>query len=95
MLRVTLESVLGVSIERGNTLVVRAAIPPSWPGFRLRLRPLGRTALYDIEVRNTSSDASEVVGVTLDGRTSPPEGGVARVPLVDDGLDHRLEIVLR
>ena len=93
MLRVTLESVLGVSIECGNTLVVRAAMPPSWPGFRLRLRPLGRQETYDVEVRNTSG-VPQVVGVSLDGQPLSPVDGVARIPLSDDGLRHRIEIEL-
>ena len=95
MLRVTLESVLGVTIEGGKTLVVRAAMPPSWPGFRLRLQPFGRAGGYEIEVRNDSSEASEVVAVTLDGRALEPEAGVARIPLSDDGVDHHVDIVLR
>jgi cyclic beta-1,2-glucan synthetase len=95
MLRVMLESVLGVSLEAGRTLVVRAAIPPSWPGYRLRLRPLGREATWELEVRNPSSVGAQVVGVTLDGRKIPPDGGVARIPLEDDGRDHRVEIELR
>ncbi len=95
MLRVTLESVLGVTLEDGNTLVVRAAIPPSWPGFRLALRPLGGSSTYAIEVRNTSTYAAQVVGVRLDGREIPPNGGVARIPLSEDGHEHRVEIELR
>ena len=95
MLRVILESVLGVSLEAGRTLVVRAAIPASWPGYRLGLRPWGREGIWELEVRNTSSLAAEVVGVTLDGRGIPPSGGVARIPLEDDGLGHRVEIELR
>jgi cellobiose phosphorylase len=38
MLRVALESVLGVAIEDGDTLVVRPCIPDDWPGFRVTRR---------------------------------------------------------
>ena len=93
MLRVTLESLLGVTVEEGKALVVRAAIPAAWPGFRLRLRPLGRQGTYEVEVRNTSG-AAQVVGVSLDGRPLSPADGVARIPLTDDGLDHHIEIEL-
>jgi cyclic beta-1,2-glucan synthetase len=95
MLRVTIESVLGVTIERGDTLVVRAAIPPGWPGFRLAIRPLGRSGTYAVAVRNASGAAAEVVGVTVDGVAIPPQGGSARVPLADDGLDHVVEVELK
>ncbi len=95
MLRVALESVLGVSLEGGSTLVVRAAIPGAWPGFRLKLRPWGWQGRYHVEVRSDSAEAAQVVGVVLDGESLSPAGGVARVPLSDDGVDHRVEIVLR
>jgi cellobiose phosphorylase len=94
MLRVTLESVLGVSLEQGRTLVVRAAVPADWPGFRARLRPFGRVGAYEVVVRNASTVASRVIGVRLDGKPMPPVDGVARIPLVDDGADHRVEIDL-
>jgi cellobiose phosphorylase len=94
MLRVALESVLGVTLEGGDTLVVRAAIPASWPGFRVRLRPWGRRGTCDVSVRNTSAEAPRVIGATLDGVTVTPAQAVARIPLADDGLDHRVEIVL-
>jgi cyclic beta-1,2-glucan synthetase len=92
MLRVTLESVLGVTIEGGTTLVIRPAIPPSWPGFRLRLRPFGRAGVWDVEVRNSSGGAGEVAAVHVDGRAIPAEHGAARVPLSDDTDDHRVEV---
>jgi cellobiose phosphorylase len=94
MLRVALESVLGVTLEGGNTLVIRAAIPSSWPGFRMRLRPWGRTGVWSIEVRNGSAEASTVVSVTLDGRSVEPEAGEARLPVADDGREHRVQVVL-
>ncbi len=94
MLRVALESVLGVTLEGGDTLVVRAAIPASWPGFRVKLRPWGRQGTWDVAVRNTSAEASSVIGATLDGVTVAPVGAIARIPVIDDGLDHRVEIIL-
>jgi cyclic beta-1,2-glucan synthetase len=95
MLRITLESVLGVTVEGGDTLVVRASIPPTWPGFRLSLRPLGRSGTCTVEIRNTSGAAAEVVGVTLDGVPIPPDAGIARVPLPNDGLDHDVHVDLQ
>jgi cyclic beta-1,2-glucan synthetase len=94
MLRVTLESLLGISIEDGRTLVVRPAIPGAWPGFRVTLRPLGGEAAYAIEVRNSAGRPASVVRVRLDGRDLAPERGEARVPLGHDGGSHRVEIDL-
>jgi cellobiose phosphorylase len=95
MLRVALESVLGMSLEGGDTLLVRAAIPGAWPGFRARLRPWGRRGSYDIEVMNESTEAARVVEVSLDDVILSPTDGVARVPLSDDGLDHRVKVRIR
>ena len=95
MLRVALESVLGVSLEGGDTLLVRAAIPGAWPGFRVRLRPWGRRGCYDIEVTNESTEAAQVAEVSLDDENLSPRDGVARVPLSDDGLDHRVKVRIR
>ncbi len=95
MMRIALESLLGVSLEEGRTLVVRAAIPGTWPGYRLRLRPWGRRGCCEVVVRNSSGRAAEVVGVLVDGKDLGPEDGCARVPLPDDGVDHRVDIELR
>ena len=94
MLRVMLESVLGVSLEEGRTLVVRAAIPGSWPGYRLKLRPFGRPAAWDVVVRNRTERPTRVTGIRLDGTPIDPVAGVARIALSDDGLDHGVEIDL-
>jgi cyclic beta-1,2-glucan synthetase len=95
MLRVTLESILGVTLEGGSTLVVRAAIPAGWPGYRMMLRPFGRPGTWEIEVRNSAPPGTQVATVTVDGQPISPVDGVARVPLPDDGRDHRATIQLR
>jgi len=94
MLRVILESVLGVSLEGGGTLVVRAAIPPSWPGYRLSLRPLDRVGTWNLVIRNTSHGPARVTRIRVDGKPMGPAAGVARIPLTDDGIDHDVEIEL-
>src|SRR5262249_42752203 len=63
MLRVALESVLGVTLEGGHTLCVAPRVPDEWPGFTVKLRlPDGRTR-YEIEVRNPGGDAAAVTSV--------------------------------
>jgi cyclic beta-1,2-glucan synthetase len=93
MLRVTLESILGVTLERGSTLVVRASIPAGWSGYRMRLRPFGRAGTWSVEVRN-GSPGTRVAAISVDGRPVHPVDGVARLPLPDDGRDHQVEIQL-
>ncbi|HKQ59134.1 MAG TPA: glycosyl transferase, partial [Candidatus Eisenbacteria bacterium] len=91
MLRVLLEELLGVSIEDGRTLVLRAACPREWPGFRVRLRPFGRAGTWDVEV-GRGDEMGAGPRATVDGRPVALADGVARIPLVEDGLDHRVEI---
>ena len=93
MVRVVVESLLGVRIEGGNTLVVRPAIPREWPGFRLELRPAGGTTRYDLRVERGGPEAV-VHEASLDGRDLPVEDGAARIPLVSDGRTHRVRVRL-
>ena len=92
MLRVLLESILGITIEEGRTLVVAASMPPSWPRFGATLRPFGRAGVWSLEVRRASREGTGVLSAVLDGAPVPVVEGRARVPLADDGRDHRVEV---
>ncbi|MGH8615061.1 MAG: GH36-type glycosyl hydrolase domain-containing protein [Gammaproteobacteria bacterium] len=95
MLRVALESVLGLKIESGRWLKLRPRIPDHWPGFTLHYRiPEGKTQ-YAIRVRNSSGRAERVVSATVDGTQAPIEDGWACIALVRDGKVHEVEVLLR
>lgn len=93
MYRVALESVLGFDIEGGRTLRLDPRVPDSWSGFELtHRRPDGTT--YHISVRTSGGRAECVVDAVLDGgRLAPGPDGV-RVPLANDGHEHRLQVTL-
>jgi cyclic beta-1,2-glucan synthetase len=93
MMRVTIESLLGVRIEAGKTLVVRPAIPFDWPGYRLEMRPLGGAARYDVRV-DRGGPGGVVREARLDGLDLPVEAGEARIPLSTDGGTHRVDVRL-
>ena len=94
MLRVALESVLGVTLEGGHTLRLAPCIPDGWPGFTVKLRlPDGKTR-YDIEVENPGRSAAAVTSATVDGGPASVEGGAALVALRGDGASHRVCITL-
>jgi cyclic beta-1,2-glucan synthetase len=94
MLRVALESLLGLRMEEGRRLVLRPCVPDRWPGFRIDYRLPGSGTRYAIRVRNPSRRSARVVRVRLDGRGLAPQDGAAVWPLVSDGADHDVEIDL-
>jgi cyclic beta-1,2-glucan synthetase len=95
MYRVALESVLGVRLERGEELVVRPCIPDGWDGFRIRWRMPGASGTsVEIVVTNPRRCSATVVAASCDGRALSIAGGEARMPLPQDGADHRLEVTL-
>ena len=63
-------------------------IPFGWPGFSLVVR-MGATR-YEITVENPQSRSRGVATVELDG-VAVEEG---RVPLIDDGVLHRVRVVM-
>lgn len=86
MYRLMTESLLGLRRE-GARLHVRPRIPAAWPGFTLRYR-FGET-FYVIEVARISGDTvSPVARVCVDDM----EQGEEAVLLVDDRLEHRVEV---
>jgi cyclic beta-1,2-glucan synthetase len=94
MLRVALESVLGLSLEEGRRLVLRPCVPDAWREFRIRYRlPDGGTC-YAIHVRSPSGTSARVVDVRLDGVRLAPVEGAAIWPIARDGAQHEVEVVL-
>jgi len=95
MIRVALESILGVTLEDGVTLVVRPRIPDDWPGFTLRRRlPDGTTYAITVEGAGGNAPSEAVVAATVDGVAAPIEEGAARIALAHDGALHAVVITL-
>jgi len=94
MLRVALESVLGLRLEGGTTLVVRPCVPDDWERYGVRWRVPGSQAVYDIQVVNPDGCSAAVVAANLDGKAVTVTGGVCRIPLRRDSEVHRVKIVL-
>ncbi len=91
--RAALESVLGLRVTQGRTLLIRPCIPADWPGFRLRYRlPDGATQCA-IAVENPHG-GGQVIAARLDGRDEPITDGLARITLPTAGGEYRIEVVL-
>jgi cyclic beta-1,2-glucan synthetase len=94
MFRVAVESILGLSIENGDTLVLNPSISAQWPQCRLRYRlPDGRTQ-YDILIENPTGKETRVTSATVDGCSSSVVDGAARIRMKRDGEEHRVVVRL-
>ncbi|MBE0695421.1 MAG: glycosyltransferase 36 associated protein, partial [Anaerolineaceae bacterium] len=85
MYRLGMEALLGLHKE-GDVLWVDPAIPPEWDGFEITY--LNGKTPYHILVRNPQHVAHGVKSVRLNGAE------VQGVPLMDDGGNHTVEVVL-
>jgi cyclic beta-1,2-glucan synthetase len=94
MLRVALESVLGLTLEGGDCLVIRPCVPDDWPGWNVVLRLPGDRTRYSVRAIRRGDTNAAVIEARLDGRAVTIEGGAARVPLARDGAEHQVEVVL-
>jgi cyclic beta-1,2-glucan synthetase len=86
--RAGLESILGFN-KRGSALAIDPCIPRDWDRFEIVYRH--GTSLYRITVENPDAVCRGVSRISLDGS---PLSAEALVPLVDDGLEHRIDVVL-
>ncbi|MGH7449657.1 MAG: GH36-type glycosyl hydrolase domain-containing protein, partial [Longimicrobiales bacterium] len=90
MLRVALESVLGLDVDRGRVLRLRPRIPSAWPGYSISYRVPGTDTRYEIEV---GREAGAVLSGRLeDGSELAVEDDVVLIPLVVDGRVHRVRV---
>ena len=89
MYRAGLEWLLGFRLK-GKTLQIDPCIPSRWPGFEIVYK-YGSTR-YEIKVENPRNVSRGATTVELDGKSlvaRPPQ-----IALADDGLVHKVRIVL-
>ncbi len=107
MFRVALESLLGVRLEGGRTLVVKPCVPDEWRGFTVTIRMPGDRSTVTVRATNPNRSAKEVVSVEVAGAGgddpaggAPPRSraaihdGAARIPLPRDGRPVNVTLVL-
>ena len=88
MYQAGVEWILGFRL-RGTTLHIEPCIPRAWPGYEIDFRY--HSSRYEIVVENPHGVCRGVVSAELDGETLPDGHNV---PLVDDGVTHRVKIIL-
>jgi cyclic beta-1,2-glucan synthetase len=87
MYRAGLESILGLK-RHGASFELDPCIPAAWPEYSIVWR-FGRTG-YDISVSNPEHRCRGIAEAELDGHPVDP----AAIPLVDDGVTHRVRVVV-
>ncbi|MDL2353915.1 MAG: glycosyl transferase [Pseudomonadota bacterium] len=90
MYRVALESVLGFTLQGGDSIRLKPVVPKGWPSFSIRYRLPDGATVYEVTVRHAGGAAS----ATLDGQALPVVDGEALVPLHVDGAVHRVDMTL-
>jgi cyclic beta-1,2-glucan synthetase len=90
MYRVALESVLGFTLENGDSIRLKPVVPKAWPSYAIRYRMPDDATVYEISVRHAGGAAS----ATLDGQALAVSDGATVVPLKMDGAVHRIEMIL-
>ena len=86
--RAGVEWILGFRV-RGKILAIDPCVPRSWPNYSINFRY--HSATYKISVENPQGVSRGVAKVEFDGKTVP---GPANIPLEDDGIEHRILVVL-
>jgi cellobiose phosphorylase len=90
MYRLIVESLLGLRRE-GETLHFAPCLPAEWPGFKIHYRY--RETMFRIAVSQAVAGDGEpgVSRVTVDG----VERSDKRVALIDDHLEHQVEVTVQ
>jgi N,N'-diacetylchitobiose phosphorylase len=88
MYRIALESILGLSLQRGRALRLQPCIPADWPGFSLHYR-LPDGTRYDISVTRAEAGA---VRAWLDDVEVAVSGGTIVIALAHDARAHALRV---
>ncbi len=89
MYQAGVEWILGFRL-RGTMLLLDPCIPRAWPGFEIDFRY--HSAKYEIVVENPHGVSRGVTSAELDGQTLASDG--ASIPLADDGITHKVRVVL-
>ncbi len=93
MYRAGIEWILGFRVQ-GTMLLLNPCVPTTWPRYEIAYRH--RSSRYDIVVENPSGVSRGINHWTLDGVDQPPpkSGNPINVDLVDDGVSHRVHVIL-
>jgi len=94
MFRTAVESILGLQLEGGDTIVLKPCIPDEWPRAAVTWKLPDGGGEYRIAFANPSGTAAAIVAATLDGQPIVITAGSARVPIIRDAGIHVVNLTL-
>jgi cellobiose phosphorylase len=86
--------VLGLQVVDGRELRLNPCISAEWPSCHFSYRLADGATTYRIDIVNPNGKESGVAAATVYGIAAAVEAGVAVVPLVADGGEHRIVVTL-
>ena len=86
--RAAIEWILGFRI-RGTVLSIDPCIPRGWPHYSMSFRY--HSTVYKIRVENPAGVSRGIKLIEMDGK---PLGSSPSIPLIDDGGNHQIHVVL-
>ena len=87
MYQLTVQTLLGLQLE-GDHLRIVPCVPSNWDAYKIHYR--FRDTVYHITVRFVTASTRQIPRVSVDGTECPD----ARIPLIDDHLEHFVEVDL-
>ncbi|SFH57129.1 GH36-type glycosyl hydrolase domain-containing protein [Planctomicrobium piriforme] len=92
--RVAIESILGIRIENGDTLVVSPCVPDEWPGFRAVLHNKSVGKDCEIVVENPNRRSGKIAFAEVNGQRMEVNAPLVHIPLTKQGGVQQVRLVL-
>ncbi len=94
MLRVALESIMGLRIENGKTLVLDPCLSSRWEKCGLRYRWPATGTKIDIQINNPQGRQVGVRQAVVDGQSVEVQDGTMRLTVGPDKQQHQVEVTM-
>jgi len=93
MYRLSIETLLGLHLEVDH-LRIAPRVPADWGSYKVHYR--FRETVYHITFQRVGKKSDHVSGITLDGAVlhEACQDGAGRIPLIDDHMEHQVEVDL-
>ena len=92
MYRTLVESILGFTLEHGDTIVLRPCVPADWTAFGIDYRVPGTNASYELRITRRGGTGSAVVAAQCNALDIDVVDGAARIPLRRDHLVYKVTV---